>query len=142
VADLERSAKMKVSPLFLVILLVTLSSRADTYSVPSQTATFSVSVALTKPQTPRIVPIPIKQPLPEYPVAMRESKVQGDVLVSITVGADGVLTNIKILKASLKEFSEPVLEAIKQWRFSPAKEDGKSVAMTLEYRITFALPDE
>ena len=86
--------------------------------------------------------LPTKQTTPEFPLRMRDVKVIDEVVVSLTVEADGSVTKIKILKHSQPEFDQSVLEAVKTWRFTPAKERGKAVAMTLEYGVRFDIPDE
>ena len=85
--------------------------------------------------------LPTKQMTPEFPLRLRGVAVD-EVLVSLTVEADGSVTKIKILKHSLPEFDEAVLDAVKTWRFTPAKEEGKAVAMTLEYGVRFDIPEE
>lgn len=86
--------------------------------------------------------LPTKQMMPEFPLRMREVKVVDEVVVSLTVEADGSVTKIKILKHSQPDLDHAVLEAVKTWRFTPAKEGGKAVAMTLEYGVRFDIPDE
>ena len=85
--------------------------------------------------------LPTKQTMPEFPLRMRGIAID-EVVVSLTVDADARVTKIKILKHSQPEFDQAVLEAVKTWRFTPAKEGGKAVAMTLEYGVRFDIPHE
>lgn len=85
--------------------------------------------------------LPIKQTTPEFPLSLR-GIVIAEVVVSLTVEADGSVTKIKILKHSEPDFDRSVLEAVNTWRFTPAKENGKAIAMTLEYGIRFDVPSE
>jgi periplasmic protein TonB len=85
--------------------------------------------------------LPTKQTTPEFPLRMRGVAID-EVVVSLTIEADGSVTKIKILKQSQPEFDQAVLEAVKAWRFTPAKEGGKAVAMTLEYGVRFDIPSE
>jgi TonB family protein len=85
--------------------------------------------------------LPTKQTTPEFPLSMRGVAID-EVVVSLTVEADGSVTKIKILKRSQPEFDQAVLEAVKTWHFTPAKEGGKAIAMTLEYGVRFDIPNE
>ena len=111
---------------------------------PRLSQPFSVRVTLKTPSSQFRGPnmaLPTKQMTPEFPLRLRGVAVD-EVLVSLTVEADGSVTKIKILKHSLPEFDEAVLDAVKTWRFTPAKEEGKAVAMTLEYGVRFDIPEE
>ncbi len=102
---------------------------------------FSVRVTLVVPKhVDAVLPIPTRQLLPEYPLVMREARIQGEARVGFTVEADGRITKLKLLHATEKAFGEATLKAAKAWRFSPGKGRDGYVARELEYLALFELP--
>jgi TonB family protein len=140
----QKIIPMRKSLLVLCVLGFAATCAADTFEIPRLSQPFSVRVMLMKPASQFRGPnmaLPTKQSTPEFPLRMRGVAID-EVIVSLTVEADGSVSKIKILKHSQPEFDESVLEAVKTWRFTPAKEGGKAVAMTLEYGVRFDLPNE
>lgn len=119
-------------------------SEADTFEATRLSQPFSVRVMLKKPSSQFRGPnmaLPTKQATPEFPLRMRGVAID-EVIVSLTVEVDGSVGKIEILKHSQPEFDEAVLEAVKTWRFTPAKEGGKALASTLVYGVRFDIPNE
>lgn len=69
-----------------------------------------------RPALPSVFPDPVPPPLPQG--------VHGDVVVQITIDAQGNITDKKILKALGYGAEERVLAALEGWRFRPATQDG------------------
>jgi protein TonB len=135
---------MKKAVAILAVFVVA-KLMADGLSVPPLTEPFEVRVTLSKPSEQfrgANIAKPIHQVFPEFPIEMREAKIEGVVEVSFVVEANGLLTAPTILSPSNKVFEDSVLNALKMWRFKPAQEKGKSVAMKLVYVIRFSLPQE
>lgn len=68
---------------------------------------------------------------PTYPEKSLAGKVTGKVLVSVTVGADGSVTDAKLLKQESGDtgFNEASLEAARKWKFDPpVRKDGAAPA--------------
>jgi len=62
----------------------------------------------------------ISTPAPRYPPEALRSGTAGEVLVEITVGTDGSVTNARVLRATpARVFDREALNAIKRWRFEP-----------------------
>ena len=138
---------MRLHPLVLAFLAFVAHCHADTYRLPMIAEPYSVRVLLLKPSVRElsrkiVPPVPISQPLPEFPVELREAKVEGEVVVSFTVQPDGKLAGVRIVKQSQSEFRETVLEVVRRWRFSPARSGDTAVAMTLEFGVRFEFPRE
>lgn len=63
---------------------------------------------------------PISTPAPRYPVEALRAGISGEVLVELTVGTDGSITAMRVLRAKPpRVFDREVLNAIKRWRFEP-----------------------
>jgi len=63
---------------------------------------------------------PVSTPAPRYPADALRSGTSGEVLVEITVGTDGSVTNARILRATpARTFDREAMNAVKRWRFEP-----------------------
>lgn len=63
---------------------------------------------------------PVSTPAPRYPAEALRSGTSGEVLMEITVGTDGSVTNARVLRATpSRVFDREALNAVKRWRFEP-----------------------
>lgn len=76
---------------------------------------------------------------PEFSDEARKARYQGTVLVGLTVGADGLPRNMKILRALGMGLDEKALEAVRQYRFKPGTKDGKPVPTLLAIEVDFRI---
>lgn len=83
-------------------------------------------------------PVPVSSPPPRYPAdAMRRGE-SGDVLVRVQVGADGVPTAVEVARSShSRSLDRAAIDAVRQWRFQPARRDGQAVEGTVQVPISF-----
>jgi TonB family protein len=84
-------------------------------------------------------PKAVYQPAPEYADAPRRKKIQGAVLVSMIVNADGKVRDTQVLHGLDKDLDQKALECVNQWKFEPATKDGQPVAMRLIVQVNFHL---
>jgi protein TonB len=62
----------------------------------------------------------VSTPAPRYPADALRSGTSGEVLVEITVGTDGSVTDARILRANpARVFDREALTAVKRWKFEP-----------------------
>ena len=79
-------------------------------------------------------------PKPPYPPMARRLGEEGTVTLRILVTPDGLAAKVEIKKSSGSSLLDKSAEqTIKQWRFIPAKLDGKAVEEWYETRWTFKL---
>ena len=65
-------------------------------------------------------PAPGQHPAPRYPSEALRAGTSGEVLVEITVGTDGSVTNARVLRATpSRVFDREAMNAVKRWRFEP-----------------------
>lgn len=78
---------------------------------------------------------------PIYPAALREARVEGQVLVMVVVNADGTpdMASFKVLKTDREEFADAVHEAVRNTRWTPAMKDGRAVRQLVRYPYAFRL---
>ena len=84
-------------------------------------------------------PKPIFTPDPEYSEEARKARYQGTCILWLVVGIDGRTRDIKIARSLGLGLDEKAIEAVKQWKFEPAKKDGKVVAVRIDVEVTFRL---
>lgn len=86
-----------------------------------------------------IGPRPIYAPDPEYSEEARKAKYQGTVLLWIEVGADGKVHGVRVLRTLGLGLDEKAIEAVKTWKFEPAKKDGQPVNVQMNVEVSFHL---
>lgn len=65
------------------------------------------------------------------------NRLEGMVSATIEIDEEGYITSAKISKATDRLLEDPVLKALKGWRFSPAKLDGKAIACSIKVPFKF-----
>ena len=62
----------------------------------------------------------VSTPAPRYPADALRAGTSGEVLVELTVGTDGSVTDARVLRANPpRVFDREALNAVKRWRFEP-----------------------
>ena len=84
-------------------------------------------------------PKPLFTPDPEYSEEARKSKYQGVVVLWLVIGSDGRPRDIKIARPLGMGLDEKAIEAVRTWRFEPAKKDGQNVAVQMNVEVSFRL---
>lgn len=97
------------------------------------------NVVMTE-ETVDVPPRPLSQPAPQLPARLREKGVSGSVTLSLLIGTDGKVEKARVLDASPAGlFEEPALEAVKSWRFAPARYAGEPVRIWARQTINFSM---
>ena len=79
-------------------------------------------------------------PKPDYPSLARRRAIEGTVLVRAEVGAGGECLDADLKKSSgAGILDRAALEAVKKWRFVPARRGNQAVIAWVEVPITFKL---
>ncbi len=79
---------------------------------------------------------------PRYPMLARSRGEEGVVFVSAEVLANGKVGGLRIKKTSgYRLLDQSALEAVKNWKFEPARRMGIPVAVWVEIPVRFALRD-
>ena len=82
----------------------------------------------------------LKNPHPKYPKISLRRKEAGTVLLALTVTAEGRAKDVRVLKTSgYPRLDKAALDAVKDWRFIPAKRLGRPVDADYELPIHFKL---
>jgi TonB family protein len=82
----------------------------------------------------------LNNPAPFYPSAAKRKSIQGKVLVDVVVKTDGTPAQVQIARSSgYGDLDEAALDAIKQWRFIPAKSKGQAIQANVIVPIEFKI---
>lgn len=65
------------------------------------------------------------------------NKVTGMVSATIEIDEKGFVTSAQIEKSTDAALEQPVLEAVKEWRFNPAKKGGQPVSCKIRVPFQF-----
>jgi TonB family protein len=84
-------------------------------------------------------PKEIYAPEPEYSEEARKVKHMGIVVLQLVVGSDGLPRDIRVVRTLGLGLDEKAIEAVRKWRFEPAKKDGKPVAALVSVEVDFHL---
>jgi TonB family protein len=82
-------------------------------------------------------PIPTYKPEPPYTPEAKAAKLQGTVTLWIVIGADGAVTEAKVIRELGKGLDESAVQTVKTWKFKPAMKDGKPVPCGVSVEIDF-----
>jgi len=75
---------------------------------------------------------------PAYPVLAKNQHVSGNVLIDALIDANGRVTTMKVVSGPTL-LQQAAMDALKQWKYRPAKLDGNPVPMHLTVTIQFRL---
>ena len=94
-------------------------------------------VAPTFAQSKPEPPVPVRTVAPDYPPDLKRDGISGLVMVKCTIDEQGNVVDPTVEKSSNASFEKPALEALKKWKFKPAKQDGTPVAIKVSIPIKF-----
>ncbi len=84
-------------------------------------------------------PRAIYSPDPEYSDKARKKKINGTVVLSLTVGTDGLAHDIQVEKKLGYGLDEKAVEAIRKWKFQPELKDGQPIETRINVEMAFRL---
>lgn len=79
----------------------------------------------------------IQRAEPLYVAAARKAGIQGDVQLSGLIAKTGTVTNICIVKALGAGLDDSVIDAVRQWRYSPYLQNGEPIEVDTTIDIKF-----
>jgi TonB family protein len=75
----------------------------------------------------------------EYPELAKEAGIQGRVIIAAFINSKGIPENIYIVKGVFEQLDIAALNAVKQSRWTPAKQQGKSIGVWVNIPVSFKL---
>jgi protein TonB len=73
-----------------------------------------------------------------YPPEAQSDKAQGVVILETTIGIDGRVTDVRIVR-SIPQLDAAAVAAVKQWEYTPTLQNGVPVAVIMTVTVNFYL---
>jgi len=84
-------------------------------------------------------PKPVLSPAPSYPPIALSQHIQGTVVIDALVDATGNVTSMKVISGPPLLY-QAALDALRKWKYEPAKRDGQPIATHTQINVRFQLP--
>jgi TonB family protein len=81
----------------------------------------------------------LREVRPDYTEDARRRGISGDVVLEIVVRRDGTVGDVRVLQGLGAGLDQRAIEAVRQWRFSPAQRQGVPVDVIVEVAVEFKL---
>jgi len=78
---------------------------------------------------------------PVYPAIAEAAKVEGNVVVSIEIGPDGLVRSARAVSGP-KMLRQVASDAVRHWRYQPFHEGASSITVTGDALVSFSLHDQ
>ena len=85
------------------------------------------------------LPVIIKRVAPMYPELARLANLEGKVIAQLWIDRKGRARDVKIIKSTSEVFNQSVIDAAKQWQYTPALMNCGPVAVWLAVPFNFTL---
>jgi protein TonB len=78
---------------------------------------------------------------PEYPELARVARLEGNVILQAIIHADGTVGEVEVLRTNRPNmgFEDSAIEAVSQWRYEPALQNGRPVEVYFTVFVNFTL---
>ncbi|MDX6288798.1 MAG: periplasmic protein TonB, partial [Blastocatellia bacterium] len=76
---------------------------------------------------------------PEYTPDAREKKIEGTVVLTLTIDHEGLPQNIQVKKSLYPSLDQSAIEAARRMRFEPAIKNGQPVSVFISVEFNFAV---
>jgi TonB family protein len=81
----------------------------------------------------------LREVKPDYTENARQRGIEGDVVMEIVVRRDGSVGDVRVMQGLGYGLDERAIEAVRQWRFSPARRRGQPVDVLVEVAMEFKI---
>ncbi len=84
-------------------------------------------------------PILLREVRPGYTDEARRQAIEGDVVLEVVVRQDGTVGNVRVTRGLGAGLEQKAIDAVRQWRFGPARRQGQPVDVVVEVSVEFKL---
>jgi protein TonB len=118
------------------------SPDAAPVATPAPAAVTAAPAAAVPPsEAPRFDAAYLSNPKPAYPMLSRRAGEEGRVMLRVMVEANGLPSKIDVEQSSgFPRLDEAALEAVRKWKFVPARRGTEAVAESVLVPLSFGLP--
>ena len=142
---LQQPIELKQDADWTRAIMLSVGELRETITVRSRRPVAPTPLASAGPTPVRVggnirAPRKLKNVNPVYPDRMRDAGLEAAVKVEAFIGADGSVTNARVVSASIHpDFAIAAIDAVRQWQFEPTLLNGKPVAVVMTVSIDFGL---
>ena len=86
-------------------------------------------------------PVVLTRVMPRYPPAARGSGVEGTAVVRAVVRRNGRVGSVEVLRDPGMGLGDAAADAVKRWRFTPARLNGEAIEVHYNVTVNFRLSD-
>ena len=86
-----------------------------------------------------VQPYAIKRVAPKYPETAKKLHIEGTVILMAVIDEKGNVIKVEVKKSVYQSLDEAAIKALKQWKFEPAKTNGKPISVWVTIPIEFKL---
>lgn len=76
---------------------------------------------------------------PTYPATALARGVEGSVVVAATIGPDGTVKSVKVIRSSDPVFEGPTMDSVLQWRYTPTLLNRQAVEVMTTITVSFII---
>jgi periplasmic protein TonB len=109
---------------------------------PAPAAPPKQEVVEEKEEPPKFGVAYLNNPAPEYPKMSKRAGEQGKVLMRVLVSEEGNPLSVEVISSSgFERLDKAAVNAVKGWRFVPARKGGKAISGLVNIPMPFTLTD-
>ena len=86
-----------------------------------------------------MLPVLVKKVEPAYPDVARRARIEGKVTLQAVVQTNGDVGEVSVLASTNPMFNESAIAAVRQWKYKPALQNGRPVAVYYTVVVKFTL---
>jgi TonB family protein len=117
---------LRTRRIFLSLLIATAGLRAQDPAEP----VYDLGAGITPPRL-------VHQVQPKPDAGTKGFRISGTVLIGLIVSSQGMPVNVHVDRSVDKDIDQSAMDAVKEWRFDPARKEGKPVAVKVTVEIRF-----
>jgi len=84
-------------------------------------------------------PTLVREIRPTYTDEARRRGIEGDVALQVVVRSDGSVTDVRVVRSLDPGLDRKAIEAVRQWKFGPARRQGQPVDVVVDVSVAFTL---
>lgn len=88
-----------------------------------------------------VPPVQTRQDLPHYSAGLRRAGIDGQVVLTGKVDADGQLNDLTTQNGH-PMLARAAKRAVERWEFQPAQSEGRAIAVNIKVKVNFVLHDD
>jgi protein TonB len=84
-------------------------------------------------------PVRIRTVSPDYPTAARAARLEGDVVLQATVGVDGRVSDVVVVRSVHPLLDQAARKAVLQYEYAPGRRNESPESSTVQITVSFRM---